>query len=213
MRNLIIYCFLFISFQCKANPQGTVLELPYEDEPETTFSHSLWHFSVGNYFDLPSTYQVTSNGKKNSLEFWPIINLGKIYQGYFYEKFLFQWNALISLPKVVGTSDLTRTLLAFDLLLGHSFSYLGSFSTGISFFQQALFFKENGQIQTENSSNAGQFYRPNRLVLVSQQALVFAYRTALILDHFSMEAKTYTFSLWDKEKRATSYALNILYQW
>lgn len=192
---------------------ASVIELPYEEQSEKSFTSNQWHLSLGNYFDLPSTYQITSNGDKNSFELWPVFNGGRTYQGYFYESFLFQWNMMLSLPKDVGTSDLTRTLIAFDFLIGQRIPFIGSIYAGLSFFQELLFFKESGEIQTEGTNDSGKFNRPSRAVLVSQQALVLSYVTPQILNHFSLEGKTYIFSLWDSQERDESYALNFLYQW
>ncbi len=218
MQRLSIYYFLF-TILLSLNSMGAStykaqsIELPYEDRAERNSTNKYWHLSLGNYFDLPSTYQVTSSGQKNEYELWPIINGGKSYQGYFYENFLFQWNILLSMPKDVGSSDLTRTLIAFDLMFGHKINYLGSLSIGVSFFQQFLYFKESGETQTEGSGDGGNFHRPSRAVLVSQQALLLAYATPRLFNHFSLEGKAYIFSLFDNADRAESYAINLMYQW
>lgn len=213
MRKLVLMYILFIPLLSIAENIGHITELPLEEESANTFHSKSWHLGMGNYFDLPSNYQVSSAGAKNSFSFWPILNWGRTYQGYFYSNFLFQWNLLLSLPKDVGTSDLTRTLLAFDFLVGHKVSYVGAIYLGLSFFQQFLIYKDTGETQTEGNGTGGRFYRPSRTVMVSQQALVAAYSTPRFFDHFLVEAKTYIFSLWESEKSQSSYAVNLSYQW
>jgi hypothetical protein len=210
--NCIYFIVIFSSISFKTHA-ANIIELPLDEDSEKTFALKSWHLSLGNYFDLPSTYQVTSTGQKNNFELWPIVNWGRTYQGYFYQSFLFQWNILFSVPKDVGTSDLTRTLIAFDFMVGNRINYFGSIYAGISFFQQLLFYKESGVVQTEGTSDSGKFQRPSRAVLVSQQALILSYVTPKYFDHLSLEAKSYIFSLWDSKERAESYAFNVLYQW
>lgn len=212
---LIMLPFVLAETNADINESNVILnELPSEVEDKgELFTQKTWHLSIGNYFDLPSTYQVTSDGKMNQYELWPIANWGRTYSGALYSQSLLQWNIMLSLPKSVGSSDLTRTILSFDLLMGYQFSYLGSLMLGMSFFEQLLYFGETGEVQTEGSASSGHFYRPSRLVLVSQQTLTLAYRTPVIKNHYCIDAKSYIFSLWQEKERQESYALNLTYQW
>ena len=187
------------------------LDEPTLVDPAPTYKE--WHLGIGNYFDMPRTMQTNSRGQKNGLSFWPTLYGGRNYLGVFTAKTFLEWNILFAAPKSVGESDLVRTLLALDILIGRDFAIWGSLSFGISFFQTFLFFKDSGATQTESSSDSSTFYRPNKWIWVSQQVMTVAYRHKLFSDHFSVEARSYVFSLWDSKERNQSYALNFLYHW
>ncbi len=213
-----IFLLLLLSKISYANQvaldQVILEELPHDaDQVEQPAVSKLWHLGIGNYFDLPLVYQVTSTGKKNQYEFWPIINGGRTYYGQLYDKFLWQWNIMLSMPKAVGTSDLTRTVLSIDLLLGHYFNYIGSFVGGLSIFEQFLFYRQTGEVQTEGTNASGRFHRPTRLVVISQQTLTLGYASPKLANHYSLDFKSYIFSLWKSQEREFSYALNVMYQW
>jgi hypothetical protein len=210
---LIITIVLLSADYSFSEDQKILLEELPEEKSLIIEHNPSWHLGVGNYFDFPSVYQSNANGKKNQWELWPILNAGRTYQGNFYEHSLLQWNIMLSLPKTVGTSDLTRTLLSFDFLIGHKFSFFGSFYMGMSFFEQFLFFKDTGEVQTEGTGESGRFHRPSRLVLVSQQTLTLAYATPKIANHYLLNFKSYIFSLWESQQREVSYALNMMYEW
>ena len=187
-------------------------EIPEEEKPSWGGFYRK-HVGLGNYFDLPFVYQNTSKGEKNHYEFWPVINAGGTHQGAGYDNSMLQWNMMLSFPKSVGTSDLTRIVLSLDFLLGHNFQYLGSLSAGISFFEQFLFFRQTGETQTEGTTASGRFYRPSRWVIVSQQTLTLSYSSYQIANHYVINFKTYIFSLWQSKERENSYAFNLMYQW
>lgn len=209
----ILFIFALVSFSGNLHARTSeVIEISEKDiqNNETKDLNTRWHLGIGNYFDMPSTYQTTSSGDKNSYELWPIVNWGRSYGFESLNWALLQWNLMGSIPKTVGKSDLTRTIISFEILLGLNSQGFGKIFSGISFFEQCLYFKESGATNTEGSST---FYRPDRVAWVSQQALVVSYQTPVVYDHFLGEIKSYTLSLWDSERREQSYALNLNYLW
>lgn len=203
----IVVVLIFSSFSYSNTKMEESIEV--HDNAET-ISESHWHIGLGNYFDFPDTYQVNSSGKKNDYSLWPIVNGGITGSPFISNSILFQGNIMLSAPRQVGNSDLTRMFFSIELLPGIRLGNWGSFFTGLSIFEQLLFFKSRGETQTESSST---FYRPDKVTWISQQVFVLSYQTPKIFNSIYSEIKSYTFSLFDESKRQNSYVFNVSYQW
>jgi hypothetical protein len=189
-------------------PQRPVKEdsPPPKSEEKTVES---WILNFGTYTEYFNSVQNDTSGGTRKFDFAPTIGGGMFIPMSSYDlKFLPEINWV--LPRSAGSSKIIKNLFMFRADLGYDALDWLRFRLGTSLMWSNQHGR-GGSTQVNNGNGTSTFYYPDENRSSLNNTLDIGIET--MIDDWSLRLQTYTYSIFIKERRQTSYTLFVSYYW
>lgn len=166
-------------------------------------------FNLGSHTEFYNAIQTNASGARNKFEFKPTIGAGLFIPLESSFTFLPEFNWVLPNGdndyKIIKNIWMLRADLGYDLLswlrlrLGTSLMWMNQHGRG-------------GSTQVQNGNSYSTFYYPDENRSSLNSTLDFGFE-GLLSDEWAVRLQTYTFAIFNQEKRQLSYTFFVTYYW